>query len=395
MSNVEREIEARSKFGIKLGLENISQILNGLDNPQDKVKIIHIAGTNGKGSVSSILSSVLQVAGNQVAKYCSPYLISLKEMFVINENNITTLELEEYYRLICQVEAMQKIELTKYEVTTVIMFMYAASHQVDYLILEVGLGGRLDATNIVTPIASIITNISLDHTNILGTTISQIANEKAGIIKPGVRLYTSESNPQVLDIFKVKTNLITEVNTDLEYTLNFEDFTTDIRADDIKYSLSLFGIHQVANFALAKAVLNDIGITNHQIAIGSKNVNHPARLERITNNIIFDGAHNPASAMALVKSLKNYPGPINVIVSVLGDKDVRQVISILRELSSSITFIPIPDEERGMSSSDISKLQIPNLKIESNLEQAIVSEMLNLVCGSFSLYSYVIKIIDK
>lgn len=387
MNNISRIIESRSKFGIKLGLDNVKQVLNELDNPQESLKIIHIAGTNGKGSVSSIISKCLEVDGNTVSKYCSPYLINLNEMFVINDNLITNEELEQYYKMILKAENKTNIELTLYEVTTVIMFLYSKCNKVDYLVLEVGLGGRLDATNVVNPLVSIITNISLDHTAILGDTIEEIAIEKAGIIKPEVPLYTSETNEQALSVFKSKTSLCNQINTNVEYRLDYSDFKTEIFIGDEAYALNLFGVHQVSNFMLAKAVLDFLNIPVSSIKIGSAKVIHNGRLEKISNNTIFDGAHNIASAKMLVESMKNCEQEINIVFSILKDKDILGVVRELKKLSSNLTFVPLDELERGMSISDMQKYAIDDINYAPDINSALDNNMLNLVCGSFSLYS--------
>ncbi len=387
MSKIKDKIESHSKFGIKLGLDNIKAVLTKLGNPQDDIKIIHIGGTNGKGSVSSLVSSGLQAGGNKVAKYCSPYLIDFNEMFVINEAQISDQELEGYYHQTITAAGELGIELTLYEVTTTIMFLYSKMNQVDYLILEVGLGGRLDATNVVTPIVTAITNISLDHTAILGNTIEQIAGEKAGIIKPSVPLFTTELNPAAISVFRSKTDLINIVDSKLEYNLNYKLFQTEVVIDSNQYVVNLFGAHQVQNFALAYQILKYLEINEDAIKIGAKQVVHPARLEKISDNIIFDGAHNPASAQALVKSLADYNQPINIIFSVLKDKDINQVVDILKQLSPNLTFIPLPDLERGLSAGEFTALNINDVIVGSTVEAALNPQTLNLVCGTFSLYN--------
>lgn len=391
MSKIKNKIESHSKFGIKLGLENISLVLNQLENPQNDLSIIHIAGTNGKGSVSSMISSCLQAAGYQVAKYCSPYLITFNEMFVINDQQINDSELEMFYQQVINVANQLAIELTLYEVTTAIMFLYAKAHQVDYLVLEVGLGGRLDATNVVTPVVSAITNISLDHTQILGDSISKIAEEKAGIIKPGVPLFTTETNQEAINVFKSKTSKINVINTDLESKLNYDKFKTDVVIEGQQYAINLFGVHQVKNFALSYHILKHLNIDEKYIKIGMEMVIHPARLEQISNNIIFDGAHNPASAQALVNSLSGYKGNINIVFSVLKDKDIASVVDIFRQLSVNLTFIPQPQLERGLSRVEFEQLEIKAVDICDSIEDALLADQLNLVCGTFSLYPQIVK----
>lgn len=389
MSNITQIIETRSKFGIKLGLDNISVVLDQLDNPQNKVKVVHIAGTNGKGSVSSFIASSMKAANLKVAKYCSPYLVSLTEMFLINDNQISELELEKYYNQIVMAETQVDIELTLYEVTTSIMFLYAANKKVDYLVLEVGLGGRYDATNVVLPEVSIITNISLDHTQILGDTIEAIAYEKAGIIKPGVPLFTTEQSSEALDVFIKITDNITNVRIDNNFKLDPINFETIVYTDDREYNISLYGKHQITNFLLSKAVLDYLQVDDESIRIGCANAVHPARLEKLADNIIFDGAHNPASATALVESLADYPQPINIVFSVLKDKDVKAVVTILSKLSTNLKFVPLPNLERGLSSDEFTQLQLSDVTIVNNLEQAIEDDKLNLVCGTFSLYQLI------
>lgn len=392
MSKIKNKIESHSKFGIKLGLENISLVLNQLDNPQSDLSIIHIAGTNGKGSVSSMISSCLQAAGYQVAKYCSPYLITFNEMFVINEQQISDSELELFYQQVVNGAKRLAIELTLYEVTTAIMFLYAKAHQVDYLVLEVGLGGRLDATNVVTPIISAITNISLDHTQILGDTIAEIAAEKAGIIKPGVPLFTTETNQEAINVFESKTNKLNLINSKLESKLNYDKFRTEVIIEGQQYEVNLFGVHQVKNFALSYHILKYLKINEEAIRTGMETIRHPARLEQISNNIIFDGAHNPASAQALVDSLIGYKGTINIIFSILKDKEIVSIVNILSQLSTNLTFIPQPELERGLSEVEFRRLNLDNVTIADTIEAGLISDQLNLVCGTFSLYS---KLVNK
>lgn len=389
MNSASQKILERSKFGIKLGLDNIKIVLDELDNPQDKLKIIHVAGTNGKGSVSSIISSCLQAAGYNIGKYTSPYLRTINEMFSINDRFITDTQICEYYNQIINAEAKVNISLTQYEFTSVLMFLFAASMEVDFLVLEVGLGGRLDATNVVHPIVAVITNISLDHKALLGDTIQQIAFEKAGIIKTGVPLFTAETKPEALAVFKFQTTMIHRLPKDFSYNLNYQSFETNIEVENENYTLNLFGNHQVDNFLLAKAVLDYLGINSKYIKSGASKVHHQARLELMSPNIIFDGAHNPAAAAALVSSLQNYPHQINVIFSILKDKDIEGVVSELRKLSTKLTFIPLDIIERGMSIGDIQTYNIEGLSYAQNLDAALDPKVTNLICGTFSLYPLV------
>lgn len=386
MSKIIETIETHSKFGIKLGLDNIQTVLHQLDNPQDQLSIIHVAGTNGKGSVCSIISSCLQADGYLVGKFCSPYLIDFTEQFLINERCITEVELTKYYSQVMDVAKQVDVELTIYEVSTVIMFLFALENKVDYLILEVGLGGRLDATNVVNPLVTAITNISLDHTQILGTTIAAIAEEKAGIIKPNIPLFTTETNVDALTVFKSHTTFVTQIDSNLKFELNYQTFQTEVTIDENEYCLNLFGVHQVQNFALAYNILKYLKINDAAIHRGARNVVHRGRLQRISSNLIFDGAHNPGSAQMLVQTMSNYQGDINIIFSILKDKDVSAIVRELKKLSTNIVFIPLDNIERGLTISEFEQLEIEGVVIQANLESAIDDSKLNLICGSFSLY---------
>ncbi len=390
MNKIE-EILAYEKFGMKLGLENIEFVLKKLNNPQNSYKIIHIAGTNGKGSVASIITSALIEEGYSVGKYSSPYLEKINEMFDINNSLSSDDELYEKYLKVKKVMEEYKVELTLYEITTCIMFLLC-KNQVDFLVLEVGLGGKYDATNICKPIVSIINNISLDHTNILGNNLLDIAKEKAGIIKKDIPLYTSCKDEEVLEVFKEKTNNIIVIDNDIEYKLNYKDFTTIIG----EFELPLYGEHQVINFLLAKRILNDLKINDSTIKKSLKNIKHPARLEKINNKLIFDGAHNIAAASCLVKSLKEVDDII-IVLSILKDKDIKGIVNELKKLSNDFVFIPSKVKGRELSKEEFLKYDFDiNLKTFNSFKEFYNKRDINskyLVCGSLSLYKEVKKII--
>ncbi len=386
MNKIE-EILAYEKFGMKLGLENIEFVLKKLNNPQNSYKIIHIAGTNGKGSVASIITSALIEEGYSVGKYSSPYLEKINEMFDLNNSLPSDDKIYDNYLKVKQVMEEYKVELTLYEITTCIMFLLCKG-KVDFLVLEVGLGGKYDATNICNPIISIINNISLDHTNILGNNIVDIAQEKAGIIKKGIPLYTSCKEENILNVFKEKTNNIIVIDNDIEYKLNYKEFTTSIG----EFDLPLYGEHQVINFLLAKRVLNDLKINDSTIKRSLKNIKHPARLEKINDNLIFDGAHNIAAASSLVKSLKEV-GDIIIVLSILKDKDVKGIVNELKKLSNDFVFIPSKVKERELTKEEFLNYDFDiNLKTFKTFKEFYNKRDVNkkyLVCGSLSLYKEV------
>ncbi len=382
-----QEILTYEKFGMKLGLKNIEFILKKLNRPQESYKIIHIAGTNGKGSVASIISTVLKEAGYSVGKYSSPYLEELNEMFDINGSFCLDDEIYEEYLKIKKVMDEYKVDLTLYEITTCIMFLLCVD-KVDYLVLEVGLGGRYDATNVCLPIVSIITNISLDHMNILGDNKLDIAKEKAGILKKGIPLYTGCKDKKIIDIFKEKTKDIKIVGFTDQFTLNLDDFSTVVEG----FKLPLYGKHQVENFLLSKSVLNDLGINDKLIKKALPKVKHPARLERLNQNIIFDGAHNVEAAKSLVQSLKDFEN-LTIVISFLKDKDIKGIITELSKLSNDFIFIPSKVDKRELSIEDFISYGFNiNLETFNTFEEFYKQRDKNkkyLVCGSLSLYKEV------
>lgn len=395
MENKINEILSYSKFGIKLGLENIQIILNELDNPQDKIKTIHVAGTNGKGSVCEMLNATLIEAGYKVAKYSSPYLENINEMFEINRKKATDYEISREYLKVKESMDKMNIELTLYEISTCIMFLL--SRDVDYLIMEVGLGGRFDATNTCKPIISVITNISLDHTNILGNNVIDIAHEKAGIIRKEIPLFTTEDNQDIINVFKKYSDNINVVNKEVEYKLDLKNFKTYVE----EFEISLFGIHQVKNFLLAKEILDHLKIKKEYVKKGMKKLNHPARIEKLAPNIIFDGAHNQVAARELRKSLKGIEN-LTIVISILKDKDIVGVVNELKHLTNKFIFIPSKEEKRGLSIEEFKSLKIKGINInylnelkELKLEEESKHLKTVLFCGTLSNYKEIKNFLNK
>lgn len=312
MNQVQRlieEIYAYSLHGIKLGLENITKLTDALGKPQESYKIIHIAGTNGKGSTAAMLEALLSEAGHKTAKYTSPHLVKFNERFRIDNQDITDQRLVELYLTVKEAIARTGITPTFFEVTTVMMFLYTKEESVEYLVLETGLGGLWDATNIVTPIVSLITNISFDHQAYLGNTLLEIAKEKAGIIKPNIPVFFADDKPELIHAIKEKT--VQSVNVlEKTYTvsLDYENFLTEVGIDQTKFTLSLFGIHQVKNFLLVHAVSRLLSISDQTLKKAMLHLHNPGRFEIINRHpmVICDGAHNIDSARTLKEMLSHY-----------------------------------------------------------------------------------------
>ena len=344
------------KFGIKFGLTNISGLLKSFNNPHENLQSIHIAGTNGKGSTGAFLSSVLIKSGFKVGFYTSPHLVNFTERIRINEQEIPEERVVELTGLIRK-KLGDKLNndniITFFEFVTALAILYFADEKVDFAIMEVGMGGRLDATNVIQPIVSIITNISREHEEFLGKTIGEIAREKAGIIKKKVVLVTAASQPAVLTLFKE----ICLANMSEFYRVGKEFRSKIISGQSFYYlgqkvnllnlKINLLGKHQITNATLALGaieILKDKGlrIDEQSIYQGLAEAYWPGRLEVVKNNplILLDGAHNPMATETLKKALRNdftYKR-LFLILGIMEDKNFKTIISKLAPLADEIIF---------------------------------------------------------
>lgn len=394
-------LESLNKFKIELGLEKIIKLMNLLENPEKTYKIIHIAGTNGKGSTASFIESGLMEAGYVTGKYTSPEIFKFNERITVNKTEISDKEVENYFDKVNQIIKKNNLELTYFEVTTAMMFLYMKEKEIDYLVLETGLGGRLDATNVVTPVVSLITNISYDHMNFLGDTLKKIAFEKAGIIKKNIPVFFSDETKELKQAIKEKTENSTNVLEKYSFSidnvnLDIKNLKTLVRVDNDIFELSLFGKFQAKNFLLAYETLKYLGIHNEIIKKSCKNVVWKGRFEIVSQNpfIVLDGAHNKASAAVLAENLEILfqKDEILFIVSVLKDKDVSEIVKELGRVSDDVIFTGI-DNERGFRADemfDFGKNYFKNPHKSKNIKQALKdAEFMNkkviVICGSFYL----------
>lgn len=329
-------LTSQGKFHISLGLDRIGKVLEFLGNPQDSLKVIHVAGTNGKGSTCAMLSSILSEAGYKTGFYSSPHLVEYTERIKINGNEISKQDFAELVFKVIQTADRANIHVTEFEILTAAAFLYFMEQSADYVFLETGLGGRLDATNVVKkPILTIITSIDFDHVDRLGNTIEQITYEKAGIIKENVPIITLKNN-NGLDIIK---NISDQNNSKLVLA-DYSDYsmqTNTIFAESKKFNISLSGLFQIINFSLVlKSVdyLNQIGIfvSDESFKTGLSNTKWSARFEFMEDkNLIIDGAHNESGAISLRHSLdKFFPDKKRVwIYSSLNTKNIQSIVKIL------------------------------------------------------------------
>ncbi len=368
---------ALQKHGIKLGLENTIKLLSLLGNPQNSFKSVHIAGTNGKGSTSAMIASVLKTAGFKVGLFTSPHLLSFTERIKVDNIEIEEREVVEITEEIREVirsdqqsaiSNQQSFLPTFFEFVTAMGFLYFKRKGVEWAVVETGMGGRLDATNVLIPVVSVITNISYDHREFLGETLKEIAGEKAGIIKRGIPVVCSAQEPEAMEVISRKaaekgSSLFTHgkdffprsKNMDM-YGITF-DYKGKERLEDLY--IPLCGMHQMENASVAikalEVLMEKEFISYDSVREGLALTKWQGRLELIKNkgcnyDFLIDGAHNPDASRALADSLKGYfishYEKIILILGIMADKDVEGIMKPLLPLASE-TIFTAPDYERA------------------------------------------------
>jgi dihydrofolate synthase/folylpolyglutamate synthase len=352
------------KHGIKLGLANITELMDILGSPHNSFHSVHVAGTNGKGSTSTAIASILMENGFKVGLFTSPHLVSFTERIRINNLRIDEPEVIEIASGIHDSIAGTDLNPTFFEFVTAMAFYYFAQNNVDWAVVETGMGGRLDATNILLPRASVITNISMDHCDFLGKTISDIAFEKAGIIKPETPVITSSRIPETVkllsDAASSRHSEIHIYGKDFNGTLLSMDerqiaFNYNGRKDFNNLSMSLSGKYQLYNACTAVRtceILREKGfpVSDESIKRGLQNVKIEGRLERVSESppVFVDGAHNPDAARSLSDSVKAiFPDKkIILIAGIMDDKDIKGILDPLVHISESI-ILTKPKYERA------------------------------------------------
>ncbi len=392
---------------IRLCLDNIKELLKRLGNPHKNMKYIHIAGTNGKGSVCSFLEEILVCANKRTGRFSSPELIKRNETIRINKQDITDDELSEILKEIHQKAYGMEVFPSPYEILCAAAFVYFKKKSCDYVILEAGMGGEGDATNIIDLCEiALITGISLDHTAYLGSTTDEIATVKSGIIKKGCRFITTDSNKSFDKIFKAKCH---DKNAELNYVIpfessGFENIYEIISVYNKNLALSLGGIMQRENAALAVKAAEFLNIDEKSIIYGLSHAENPARFEELSHNIYFDGAHNPGGAKALKESLKKYmPDEKKAfIMGVMKDKEFASMLKILKDDNSKFYFTDVTGNERAMPKEEMQKTArsiridstvVPD--IESGIKNAMLTAQKIIICGSLYMYKQAVFIKNK
>jgi len=406
-------------LGSRPGLERITELCRRLGDPQDALTFIHVAGTNGKGSVCRMLSGILEKAGYRVGLFTSPYIERFNERIMLGGTDISDEDLAEATAEVrVHADAMADSP-TEFELITAIAFVYYKKKHCDYVVLECGLGGRLDSTNVIkTPVLSLITGIDLDHRAILGDTVAQIAREKAGIIKEGVAVLFGEGSDEAL--YEIKK--AAEEKGSLFYRTDFsaiENVQSDLRGTTFTFGgkevrIGLKGLYQTRNTATvltAVELLRKQGLVlpDEAVAEGLAEAKWPARFEILAWDeedgvppILYDGAHNPQGIAGAVQNVKHYLSPLTedgrviLLMGVMADKDHKKMIEMLAPLAKTVlTVSPANDrsldaKEGAAEFEDCGVRACPYTCLEEGVKAAVklaIQEITPLLCLG-SLYMY-------
>jgi dihydrofolate synthase/folylpolyglutamate synthase len=408
------DLYSLQRFGIKPGLERTYNILSDFGDPQDKFQSIHIAGTNGKGFTCSAMASILMESGFKVGLYTSPHLREFNERIIINGDMISDDDIIALAEKLMQYS--EKINATFFEITTAMAFIYFAEKNVDIAVVETGMGGRFDSTNVLKPLVSVITDIGMEHQEYLGDTLQKIAFEKAGIIKEETPLVVSRKQTDVMHVFIDKADQmassmhyaediadITVLSYNPDFTLNINLSFDNIKIENLK--LPAAGIHQIRNLQLSLSALQltreKFDFNQEQIIKGLEKIRENAfyhcRLELVRKSpmVLLDSAHNPQAIEALTNTLDNHghsDTKWNILYAAMSDKDVKSILHFLKPYCKAL-YITEPRTDRSMPTEKIveiaKELSFSRIIQNKNSKEAY-SELIKqrnpiLVCGSFFL----------
>lgn len=417
------------KYGIKLGLEKTGIILSRLGNPHKDFLSIHVAGTNGKGSVSAMIASILMASGFKVGLFTSPHLVSFTERIRIDNKQISeadVVSLTEEIRSQISGPKSQIPEPTFFEFVTAMAFLYFSRNSVDWAVMETGMGGRLDATNIIIPEVSVITRIGYDHRDFLGETLTDIAYEKAGIIKKGVPVVSAQQEKEAGEVIaatsKERSSPLFIYGRDFSGTLKscdshgitFDYHSHGSQTPDPELTnlfVPLAGDHQLINACIAtKAAMVAMPLTFRALRDGLANTEWHGRLETVSDDplIMIDGAHNPDAAQALSEFIKKYLNSYRIIliIGIMADKDIHGIMSPLLPVASEIIFTA-PDYERAAPPQRLSEIALSmgfSSKVAHSVRDAIemakkwlhpFTSSLILITGSFYTIGEAMEILGE
>ena len=378
-------------FGVKLGLDNTRRLLASVGDPHARLKFLHVAGTNGKGSTCAMMDSILRAAGHRTALYTSPHLVDFRERLRFDGQMIPEDAVAEGLTLLREAAAGWDHAPTFFELTTVLAAWWFARQGADYVVWETGMGGRLDATNAVTPLVSVITPIGLDHQKWLGDTLAQIAAEKAGIIKPGVPVVSAPQPDEVRAVLEAKAH---EAGSAIAFVAEPWDGGP----------VGLSGSHQLWNAALACTALRAarVGAEAKAEIQGLHSVVWPGRFQLVAGNFVIDGAHNPEAVETLVATWREVYGETKaaLVFGALRDKDGGQLLRALRAIADEVWLVPVSGV-RGASAAELHPsaqaagfTAIYDVSLEMSLVAARASGRPVLVAGSLFLAGEVLALLQ-
>ncbi len=370
-------------FGIKLGLDNTRSLLAAAGNPHKKLHFLHVAGTNGKGSTCAMLDAMMRADGLRVGLYTSPHLVDFRERIQLNGQMISESTVADGVTLLREASEGWDHAPTFFELATVLAAWWFDREGADYVVWETGMGGRLDATNAVTPIVSVITPVGMDHQQWLGSTLAEIAAEKAGIIKPGVPVVSSVQAAAASDVLAARANEAGVPIRFVEHPWN-------------DGPVALPGEHQRWNAALAWAALDAANLVRNLDARrkGLSSVQWEGRFQRLANDIVLDGAHNPEAADVLVRTWREVFGSTKarLVFSAMRDKDTQMLLQILRNIADEILLVPVSGNPRTCSPEELRSMaevagfpQIHASSLEDALACVTAESCPVLVTGSLFL----------
>ncbi len=407
-------IHSLNRFGIKPGLERITALLNELGNPHLSLNCIHVAGTNGKGSTSTALSNIMKESGKKTGLFISPFVVDFRERIQINGEYISEEDLtyltEKISLIVPKIEKELSDNITEFEFITALMFCYFKEQNCDIVVLEVGLGGRLDSTNVIKkPLASVITKIALDHIAVLGDTIEKIAFEKCGIIKEGCPVITSSlQNPVAYQVIKKnsgeKVSPFYTADVSSVEGLEVMPFGSKFTYKNMQIEVNLPGSHQIENMVTVSKTALLLGCSEDAIVNGISKTVFPARLEILSKKplVILDGAHNENGADVLAEYLdSNLLSPV-AILGMMADKNCDGVIEKIASRCRAVYSVTVEGNPRAESAENLAKSArkyCAEAYAESDYYSALISAANKskelsapiLICGSLYLASDVRK----
>jgi len=409
-SEIELFFQGLQRFGITLRLERIQALLDHLGKPQDQVPVIHVTGTNGKGSVCAYLASILTACGYRTGLYISPHLIAYQERIQINHKPIELVDWLRILQQIKQVVETHNISITEFEAITAMMWIYFAEQQVDIAVIEVGLGGRLDATNVIhNPLVTVITSIGLDHQERLGSQLTDIAREKAGILKPNCPLVRGPVPPSAAQVIDAQAQALHCPLIPVIPPLINSGGTLHFQGND--YAIPLAGAHQFVNAQIALEVISQLRqkgwkLPVFQVQQGIANTHWPGRLQWVHwqgKKILLDGAHNPQAAQILRQYIdeQNFP-PVHWIIGLLKTKDAVEILHHLLRSGERVSFVPIPGHHYHETAylNDLAQRICPGIFSQTYADScsvlsAIAPSDITVICGSLYLIGQVLKFITS